>query len=438
VIGWAVLIVVAFGWGYLLRRSGGSPEDVLPPLHARPRLLTWQLLPAAGVGIVGVRILPALTARLNWRPLLLSCWAMATVWTVLLALSDGPAGITGPLTSHGEYFEGIHPLLADPLGWLRTFTKQALHYPTHVAGHPPGPMMVLWALNAAGLHGPAWAAALLIGVGTSSVAAIAITVRAVATEAAARRMLPFLVLAPLAVWIATTMDALFLGVGAWAIALLAMAAGRHQIARRVLCGVMAGVLFGALPYLSYGLLPLFAVALAVLIMTRPRRLALIAVLAGCVVVPLVFTLLGFWWPDGVQVTKAAYAITGGSGRRSYLYFLIGNFAVLALLTGPAAADALAHLAVICKDTLEQAAPSNQEPAPSNPEARVGWLAGAVLVGMVVLDFVGVTRGEVERIWLPYAAWVITAAAVHAGPARRWLAAQAILGIVLQALILSPW
>ena len=438
----------------------------------------------------------------------MTCWLMATAWTVLLALSDGWSGMVGPLTSHGEYFEGIRPVIADPQGWLRTFTEQALHYPTHVAGHPPGPMMVLWALNALGLHGPGWAAALLVAVGTSSVAALAITVRTIANEAAARRMLPFLVLAPLAVWIATTMDALFLGIGAWAIALLATAAepvdnllspnvaggslrsrtnaapcpgsSSSRIAagsRRRAAGVMslstgprsrtrttaracspalrglaAGALFGALPYLSYGLLPLFAVGLAVLVLTRPGRPVIVAVLAGCAIVPLAFTLLGFWWPDGVHVTQAAYAITGGSGRRSYLYFLVGNIAVLGLLVGPATAYALARLAVVGRDALGRTAPGASgtriaRPAvvgrgalgrTAPPEARIGWLAGAALLGMAVLDVVGVTRGEVERIWLPYAAWVLTAAAVHIPPARRWLAAQAALGIVLQALVLSPW
>jgi hypothetical protein len=66
------------------------------------------------------------------------------------------------------------------------------------------------------------------------------------------------------------------------------------------------------------------------------------------------------------------------------------------------------------------------------------LAGAVLIALAVLDLSGVTRGEVERIWVPYAMWVITATALHRPPARGWLAAQAVTGLALQAFIASPW
>ena len=422
VAGWAVLIAVAFGWGYVLRRTGSSPEDVLPPLHATARMPTLRILPAAVVAVALVLAVPVVCRRLRWRWSLVVCWLAAVLWTVALAVTDGRQGLTGPLTSAGEYFAGLPPVLADPLGWLRTFSDDALRYPTHVAGHPPGPMMVLWALDAAGLHGPGWAAALLIGAGTSSVVAIAVTVRALAGEETARRLLPFLVLAPLAVWVATTMDALFLGAGAWAAALLASASGR----RAVIWAAGAGLLFGALPYLSYGLLPLFALGPAILLVTRPRRPVVGALLAGCLVVPLVFTALGFWWPDGVAVTQDAYAMTGGSARRSYLYFLVGNLAVLGLLTGPAAAYGLAR----CGEVFRR-------PASWTPSARAAVMAVAALVGMVVLDLSSVTRGEVERIWLPYAAWAM-AAAVHVTPARRWLAVQAGLAVAVQALVLSPW
>ncbi|NEA27798.1 hypothetical protein, partial [Actinomadura bangladeshensis] len=81
-----------------------------------------------------------------------------------------------------------------------------------------------------------------------------------------------LVLAPLAVWIATAMDAFFLAVGAWGTALLALAARRAAARAGAGSAVLAGaggLLLGCLPYLSYGLLPLFAVPLAVLLLTRP-------------------------------------------------------------------------------------------------------------------------------------------------------------------------
>ncbi|WP_405143030.1 hypothetical protein OG589_36885 [Sphaerisporangium sp. NBC_01403] len=42
----------------------------------------------------------------------------------------------------------------------------------------------------------------------------------------------------------------------------------------------------------------------------------------------------------------------------------------------------------------------------------------------------------ERIWVPYALWIGLAASM--APGRRWLAVQAITGLLLQSLVLSPW
>ncbi|MGH3388526.1 MAG: hypothetical protein ACRDOO_06580, partial [Actinomadura sp.] len=70
--------------------------------------------------------------------------------------------------------------------------------------------------------------------------------------------------------------------------------------------------------------------------------------------------------------------------------------------------------------------------------RLGWLAAAALAGVLALALSGVTRGEVERIWIPYAAWLTTAAARHRAPARGPLLAQAVTALVVEALVRSPW
>jgi len=432
---WALLVGGVFTWGYVLQRTGHSPEDALPPLHATTRLLTWQLLPAIGTASLLVAATPTLARRLRWALLVPVGWVAAAGWASALALSEGTAGLVGPVTTPGEYFGGLSAMGDHPLRWLATFTEKAQQYPIHVKGHPPGPMLVLWALDAAGLHGPGWAAAVIIAVGSSAFVAIAVTVRALAGEELARRALPFLVLAPMALWIATTMDALFLGVGAWATALLALAAtgSGHRRGRDLARAVAAGSLFGALPYLSYGLLPLFAVPLAVLIVARPRRQVVIAVLAAMIVVPAAFTLAGFWWPDGVAATHQAYLATGGSSRRSYLFFLVGDFAVLGLLTGPAVAYGVPPAA----GALRRGIGGSLSPA-ERARAVVALLAAAALVGTIALDLAGLTRGEVERIWVPYAAWLTVIAALRSPPGRRWLAAQAATAVVVQALVHSPW
>jgi hypothetical protein len=438
---WALLIAGAFAWGEALRRSGGETQDPHPPLLAEFRLPTWQLLPAAAVAALGVALLPVAARRLGWRPLLLVSWAASLTWTVALALSDGPSALGGPFSSPAEYLAGLGAVrAAGPLRWLRTFTHDMPAYPVHVQGHPPLPTLFVWLLDAVGLTGPTWAAVVVVLAGCSSVMAIAITLRSLAGEDAARRALPFLALAPLVVWIATTMDALFLAVAAWGVSLLVVDSWRfphrrppsvRETPRVNVLG--AGVLLGALPYLSYGLLPLLAVPAAVLLVRGAGWRALVALVVGLAVVPVLFTWGGFWWADGVTATHAAYLANGGSSRRPYGYFLVGDVAVLALLVGPAVAYVLPELFGTWR-----AVPALVRSGRTAEKAGTGVLAGAVLIALAVLDLSGVTRGEVERIWVPYAMWVITATALHRAPARGWLAAQAVTGLALQAFIASPW
>ncbi len=191
----------------------------------------------------------------------------------------------------------------------------------------------------------------------------------------------------------------------------------------VVQAAVGGVLLGCLPYLSYGLLPLFAVPLAVLLLARPRAAVLAALGVGLAVVPAAFTALGFWWPDGVAATLDTYLVSRGSAQRSYAYFLFANLAVLGLLTGPATARAL---------------PAALARAVRRPAASpVAVLACAALAGVLVLDVSGVTRGEVERIWVPFAAWAVAAAALHQprpGMARRAGRDRP----CRPGLVLSPW
>lgn len=427
-IGWAALIAGSFVVGAILRRLDMLPIDRLPPLHARPRLLTVTLLPAAAFAAVAVIALPYIARRWSFRAAVTVAFGCTLAWTVLLAISaDGPAQ---PFTHKEEYLAVLPEVGDDPLGWLATFTERLPGYPTHVRGHPPLPVLVLWALAEAGLPGPFWASLLVIAVGCAAMVAITVTVCRLAGEDAARRALPYLVLAPSAVWIATTMDAFFAGVGAWGVALLVL--GRRTFTR-IACGIGAGVLLGALPYLSYGLVPYLLIPVAVIIVARVPQATVRAAVAGAAAVTAAFATAGFFWPSGVLATHAEWSTDAGAAR-PYLYFLIANLAVLALLTGPAVAAGLAR----------------------TPPGRIRTLVLAALIAVLVLDVSGVTRGEVERIWVPYAVWIGVAAGhaarsakgipgglaggLAAGPpgGRGWLTAQAVTGLLLQALVMSPW
>ncbi len=69
-----------------------------------------------------------------------------------------------------------------------------------------------------------------------------------------------------------------------------------------------------------------------------------------------------------------------------------------------------------------------------------WLiAGAILVAIVAADFSGLSRGEVERIWLPFVPWLsVAVAAIPDRTRRNWLGAQALLAIGIQTGVATPW
>ena len=268
----------------------------------------------------------------------------------------------------------------------------------------------------------------MIAVGTSAVVAVATTLRCVAGIDVARRAIPFLVLAPGTAWIATSMDGFFTGVVAWGVALVAVTRVQRSTPRVVAVAVASGVLLGSVPYLSYGLLPVAALALAALLVpveratvqdpVRRRRLWELGGLAvGLGAVVAAFTADGFWWPDGVRATHHFYAHNYGSGSRPYGYFLLADLAVFVLMIGPAAIAGITRLNL------------RRNPA--------GWFVCAALIAVAISDLSGYMRGEVERIWLPYAPWVVIAAAALTRK-RGWLLLQLAVALVVQGLVVSPW
>ncbi|HEX6444723.1 MAG TPA: hypothetical protein VF053_06545 [Streptosporangiales bacterium] len=410
---WTVLVAGCIAVGVRLRADGLLRLGGLPPFHGWPRAapLTWQLLPALAFAALALTVAPRLARTLRWRALLPAVWLATAAWACLLAASDGVGALATPIAGRDEYLGVAAGIGTDPFGWLHGFAANVAHYPTHVAGHPPLPVLIFWALDAVGLGGPGAAAALCILLGGSASAAVLVTVRCLASEEHARGAAPFLALAPYVLTVATSADAMFLGVSAWGVALLASAVRRDSPS----LGVASGVLLAATAYLNYGLLPLAAIPLVVLWRARFPLRPLVGLGVGAALVVAAFTAGGFWWPDGVAATHARWAFGSGS-KRPYWYVLVANLALFAVITGPATAAALARL------------------------RRGAWpLVGAALLAVAVLDLSGVTRGEVERIWLPFAAWVMLAAsALPRAHVRRWLLAQVAVAVLVQGTVRLLW
>ncbi|MEQ6022268.1 hypothetical protein SOM70_06770 [Streptomyces salinarius] len=405
------------GWPPLLGRWGphlgpGTPAAVLV---------------AAAVVACG----PAVAARLPWRALLPAAWGASLAWIWSLALIDGwQTGVAGRLTTRHEYLTVIgrwHDIPAT----LRDFTGHILihspdNWPAHVAGHPPAATLTFVLLDRIGLGGGGWAGVWCITVGASGCVAVLMTVRALAGERLARRAAPFLVLAPAAVWLGTSADAYFAAVAAWAVALLALAVTRRSAG----WAAGSGLLFGLTCYLSYGLTLFAVVAAAVLLLgrrgVRERPVLFLPLLAGAAVVPVAFTAMGFDWWEAYRLLVTRY-YEGAAGVRPYGYWVWANLACTVLITGLATAAGLRRTGAVLVRRGDSGA----------QELRLAFLVAAGLLALLAADLSGMSKAETERIWLPFALWLLPSCAFLSHP-RAWLAAQAVLALLLNHLLATGW
>ncbi|MEU6995266.1 hypothetical protein ABZ953_31990 [Streptomyces sp. NPDC046465] len=453
-----LLVVTAVLVGTAIEREDGSLHVRLPPLYAHWEPHVGPGTPAAlAVAVAVVAYGPSLARRLPWRVLLGAAWGTAAAWTWSLALIDGwQRGIAGRLTTKYEYLQVIDRF-DDVHGTLRDFTRHILidspdHWPAHVAGHPPGATLTFVLLDRIGLGGGAWAGVWCITVGATVGAAVLVTVRALAGEALARRAAPFLALAPAAVWMGTSADGYFAAVAAWALALLALAVTGS---RPRLAALGSGLLFGLTGYLSYGLTLFALIGAGVLLLgsapVRDRLRLLPLVLAGFVVVPALFTLAGFNWWEAYRLLVERY-YQGAGGIRPYGYWVWANLACTVLVVGLATAAGLrrAAAALARPDTslhrglrtslrtdLRTSLRTDLRTGRPAAGPRLALLVLAALLALLVADLTGMSKAETERIWLPFAVWLLPACAFLGRP-RGWLAAQATVALLVNHLLLTGW
>jgi len=70
---------------------------------------------------------------------------------------------------------------------------------------------------------------------------------------------------------------------------------------------------------------------------------------------------------------------------------------------------------------------------------VAGVGGAALAAVALADLSGLSKGEVERIWLPFALWLLPAAArIPRDRVRLWLAAQAVVALAINHLLFTTW
>lgn len=424
------LIAVLRAWQQRIFAAGRSVH-----LDGAPLLGVWglDLRPElAVVALGGVALVvwwPRLTRSLSWGRVLAGSWLVSLAWTLAINLNGGWAGLGEPLDHRQEYLYTVRNTLTDPLDFLRTFVVELRSYPIHVQGHPPGPVLGLEALERVGIGGASGMSLVLVAVACLASPLVLVAVRALVDEHHARRVAVFVGLTPSVMWVATSMDAVFAAVAVASGTTLALAAVRSGAwhgddragSNRWAGGVMAalgGLMAGLLVQGTYGA-PLFLApaGLCLVVMARRRRWEPIGLALVAAVIPTVILAgAGFWWLDGLRGTIEAYH-DGVASRRPRGFYLLSNPLALAISMGPVV---LASLPL---------------------RRRLGaWiLVGGALLGLAVAEISGLSKGEVERIWLPLVPWLTVAtAAIPIRWQRPALAVQLASGVALAASFVSPW
>ena len=414
----AVLVAIAVLWGQAFVRRG--PELFL---SAPPFVGVWQ---ASWVpGLVWAVVLAAalvwwwvpLVERLRWGWVLAGSGALSLLWSVVLQASEGWTSLYTVLGNRRAYLPTARSI-DSPVEFLRTFVVRLPDYPTHVKGHPPGATLAHWVVDTLGAGRSDVLTASFLLIAASAAPASLVALRRVAGEEAARRAAPFAGLAPAVVWIASSPDAMFMGVAAWAVACGAIAVTSGP-RRAGVAGLGSGVLAGLSISFSYGavllLAPLWALAIRALRAGTWRPL--VPACIGLAVVPGLFVAAGFDWFDGLAATHRAY-LAGVAPERPDRYFLLANLAVLAVSIGPAAVAGIARLR----------------------DRATWWLVGGALVGVLAANVSLMSKGEVERIWLPAVPFLVLATVAYGSRLERrvGLGAQLAVALVLQLWLRTPW
>jgi hypothetical protein len=133
-----------------------------------------------------------------------------------------------------------------------------------------------------------------------------------------------------------------------------------------------------------------------------------------------FSVSGFWWFTGFERVQVIYAASIAASR-PYAYFVWANLAAVLCVIGPAVVVGLRRAAAHPRDL----------------PVGVALLAAAGLAAILLADLSGMSKAEVERIWLPFAVWLVIPCALLTR-SRWWLAAQAVLALAVNHLLLTVW
>jgi hypothetical protein len=273
-----------------------------------------------------------------------------------------------------------------------------------------------------GVHRAVVIGLLITMIGCLTVPFVLVALRSMCGEASARRTAPLLVLAPYAVWVAVSMDAITATLCAAMVTSGVLASEQHRRGPPAIAwAVVSGLLLGVAALFSYAA-PWLALSVICVYFVR-RRAMLNAVTGGAALVPLALAqLAGFVWADGLTAAQADFSIRVEPMRSAVVWGYV-SLVVLILACGPA---------IVASARKVRRTP--------------GWpflVGAAVAVGFAVAA--GLARGEMEHAWLPYFPWLLTGTVA---PERRGgeptppplllVAVGALAAITLEAMLRTAW
>lgn len=414
-------------------------------LPAPPLVALWDPHLGWGTPLAALCLLVGLSLQrkatvLPWRRLLLGGWLLSLAWMCSLTLIDGfREGWVYVLLDPNEYLADL-PRIRDPATFLSSFTDFIAFgdgvdgsnvWTTHVAGHPPLATLVFWLLARVGLGGGFWAGALCILVSSTASVALPVTLRELGAEAAARRIVPFIALFPGAVWMAVSADGLFAGVAVSGLALVCVGAARG----RLLTSLAGGLLLGATVFLSYGLVLFGLVVLVAVVLTVHRRglrrcvAPWLVAVAGVVAVAAVHLAYGFNWVTGLVQLRIRY-YQGIAGQRPFTYFVYANLSAWLISCSPLLAIGVSRsIGVLAR----------WRRGSWSQDRVVALLALSGVLAAMVADLSGMSKAEVERIWLAFGVVAYAGLALLRGRGAAWaLVGGAVSALLVNHLLDTGW
>lgn len=162
-------------------------------------------------------------------------------------------------------------------------------------------------------------------------------------------------------------------------------------------------------------------------------------MVGVAVVVGGFSVSGFSWFAGLSALHIRY-YQGIASSRPYSYFVWANLAALIICAGPMAVPGVARSAAVLLRCVPRARRAGLPALLARSEMIVpALLAISALLAVLIADISALSKGETERIWLPFAYVLVAGLALLPSRTARWaMAAQVTCALIVNHLVLTHW